>query len=90
MKKLFACFMKDEAGATAIEYGLIARDHHRGSGCRLEAEHDLHQRPDRAQVIAAFSGATRESPDFEPGFFLALPGCVAPQKFPHPNKFGLA
>jgi pilus assembly protein Flp/PilA len=24
MKKLFACFMKDEAGATAIEYGLIA------------------------------------------------------------------
>jgi pilus assembly protein Flp/PilA len=24
MKKLFACFIKDESGATAIEYGLIA------------------------------------------------------------------
>jgi pilus assembly protein Flp/PilA len=24
MKNLLACFMKDESGATAIEYGLIA------------------------------------------------------------------
>jgi pilus assembly protein Flp/PilA len=24
MKKLLACFVKDESGATAIEYGLIA------------------------------------------------------------------
>jgi pilus assembly protein Flp/PilA len=24
MKSLFACFVKDESGATAIEYGLIA------------------------------------------------------------------
>lgn len=24
MKNLFACFLKDQSGATAIEYGLIA------------------------------------------------------------------
>jgi pilus assembly protein Flp/PilA len=24
MQKLFACFLKDQSGATAIEYGLIA------------------------------------------------------------------
>ena len=51
--KTLARFMKDESGATAIEYGLIAAcissRHRSGSGHRHQAELDLHQRQDALQ-----------------------------------------
>ena len=55
MKNILARFMKDDSGATAIEYGLIAA----GISVaiiavvqrpRLDAEHQVHQHLDPAQV----------------------------------------
>ena len=46
---LISRFLRDEAGATAIEYGLIAAGISVaiiavGHGPRLQADHDLHRR----------------------------------------------
>ena len=53
MTKIFARFMKDESGATAIEYGLIAAlisvaPHRRRHSTRFLVEHDVHQPVRRA------------------------------------------
>jgi Flp/Fap pilin component len=44
-------FLRDEKGATAIEYGLIAAGiSHRCGSTGLEPEHDLRQREERAEL----------------------------------------
>ena len=47
-------FLKDESGATAIEYGLIAAG--------ISVAHDLHQRSDRAQISGRYFSVMREAP----------------------------
>ena len=56
MKTIFQRFVKDELGATAIEYGLIAsliaRCHHcRRHRARHFAQHDLQQPLDQDEVV---------------------------------------
>ena len=57
MKTLVTRFVKDESGATAIEYGLIAAGISVAiitvvQGLGTQAEHDVHQREERAELTS--------------------------------------
>ena len=60
MKTLVTRFVKDESGATAIEYGLIAAGISVAiitvvQGLGTQAEHDLRQREERPELSVAFA-----------------------------------
>ena len=65
MKTIFSRFVKDESGATAIEYGLIAAGISVAiiavvQGLGTQAEHHVQQRFDRPQVRLAYAAVLRE------------------------------
>ena len=55
MKVLLARFVREESGATGIDYALVAagmsgRHHHHGVGPRLETEHGFHDAASSARM----------------------------------------
>ena len=80
-------FLRDEQGATAIEYGLIAagylgRHHHGGAGSRLEPEHDVRQREERIELTFAALPARQRAG----GWNLPPSGAAAVGRLPLPAR----
>ena len=79
MKTLVSRFVKDESGATAIEYGLIAA----GISVaiitvvqrpRQQAEHDLRQREERPELTSRSRSGSEKAPERSGAFSLcAIP-----------------